>query len=104
MLVLAGNDGSQLELAAAALGTDPAQLQQAARFYVLEVLLFPAANQHRLLGASPGADADTLKRHYRLLQAWLHPDRLSRARSTRSPSAATDHFDFDSCLRRLLGR
>ena len=82
VLVLAGNDGSQLELAAAALGTDPAQLQQAARFYVLEVLLFPAANQHRLLGASPGADADTLKRHYRLLQAWLHPDRAEDGTGT----------------------
>ena len=75
LLVLAGNEGPPLEQAAATLAIDPASLQQAARFYVLEVLLFAAADDYRLLGTSPGADAVTLKRHYRLLQSWLHPDR-----------------------------
>lgn len=75
LLALVGHDRQLLEQRARALRTEPAQLQRIARFYVQEVLLFPDADDQRLLGAPAGADAATLKRHHRLLQSWLHPDR-----------------------------
>ena len=77
VLALAGGERGHLERTAEALATDPDRLQQAARFYVQEVLLFQGAEDRRLLGLPPGADAATLKRHYRLLQSWLHPDRAN---------------------------
>lgn len=75
VLALIGSEGRQLEQAATELGANPRELQQAARFYVQEILLFPGADDYRLLGVAPGADTNTLKRHYRMLQSWLHPDR-----------------------------
>ena len=53
-----------------------ARLREAARFYAREVLFFPQADAYRTLGVAPDASAEQIKAHHRLLQHWLHPDRL----------------------------
>lgn len=60
---------------AASFGEDPENLQEAARFYVREVLFYQGADAYRVLGVSHDADHVTLRKHHRLLQQWLHPDR-----------------------------
>ncbi|WP_155953090.1 hypothetical protein [Pseudoxanthomonas suwonensis] len=81
LLALVGGEPGRLERAAREVDADPDTLLQAARFYVQEILLFPEADDHRVLGLAPGADAATLKSHYRALQSWLHPDRGEAGRA-----------------------
>lgn len=45
------------------------------RFYLQQSLLVEEGDPHRTLGVAPGADIAVLRRHHKLLQAWLHPDR-----------------------------
>ena len=54
-------------------------MREAAQFYVREILLFPQADAYRILGVSDDASQDVIKTHHRLLQRWLHPDRLQHA-------------------------
>lgn len=56
-------------------GESEARVVEAARFYVREVLFHPQASAYRVLGVEPGASAEEIKAHHRLLQLWLHPDR-----------------------------
>lgn len=53
-----------------------ARVREAARFYAREVLFFPQADAYRVLGVDSNANAEQIKAHHRLLQHWLHPDRL----------------------------
>ena len=62
--------------AARALGESESTLRDAARFYAREVLFFPQADAYRVLGLQQDAGAGKIKAHHRLLQHWLHPDRL----------------------------
>ena len=76
LLQLATGQPARLAEASAHTGVDAADLLEASRFFVREVLLYPDADDYRVLGLRPGADLDSLKTHYRLLLAWLHPDRV----------------------------
>ena len=69
--------GSETELAEAgkARGRDPIALRQAAIFFLQQALLCPGADSHRILGLAPGATAEEIRDHRRLLLKWLHPDR-----------------------------
>lgn len=69
----------RLQQAVRASGESAASVREAARFYVREILLFPAADAYRTLGVPRGADSATIKAHHRLLQHWLHPDRTTSA-------------------------
>ncbi|KAF1687189.1 hypothetical protein B1992_04155 [Pseudoxanthomonas broegbernensis] len=75
LLLLAAGQPARLDEAAARTGMDAAELLEAARFFVREVLLHPDADDYRVLGLRQGADFDSIKAHHRILQAWLHPDR-----------------------------
>jgi hypothetical protein len=68
---------SEPELAAASKtrGRDPKVLRQAAIFYLQQALLYPGADNYRVLGLSPGATVKDIRDHKRLLLKWLHPDR-----------------------------
>ncbi len=57
-------------------GEPEARIREAAQFYAREVLFFPQADAYRVLGVDTGASAEQIKSHHRLLQHWLHPDRL----------------------------
>jgi hypothetical protein len=75
LAVAAGTVPEVLSEAAAAFNEAPERLREAARFYAREVMFFPGADAYRVLGVSADASAQQIKAHYRLLQAWLHPDR-----------------------------
>lgn len=68
-----------LRTAAARFAESEASIRDAARFYVREVLLFPHADAYRVLGVEADAPLADIKAHYRLLQRWLHPDRIQDA-------------------------
>lgn len=64
-----------LEEAARQSGKEPRFINVAAEFYVQQVLLFPTADSHRVLGVRPGAPREEMRTHMRWLMTWLHPDR-----------------------------
>ncbi|KLJ00725.1 hypothetical protein [Luteimonas sp. FCS-9] len=75
VIEIASGDDDALRAAVARTGHAPAELLEATRFYVQQVLLADGADAYRVLGARPGAEHARLRRHHRLLLRWLHPDR-----------------------------
>lgn len=76
VLDVAAGGGRAIEAGCLATGADAAELQEAARFYVQQVLLHPDADAYRVLGLTDDATTREIKRHYLTLQRWLHPDRV----------------------------
>ncbi len=76
ILALMTGQSERLHSAADRLGIDPDTLLYAMRCYVREVMLHPAADDARMLGLTAHSGPDDLKRNYRALQSWLHPDRM----------------------------
>lgn len=72
LLKLAGGSRPGLETAALA---SPDELRAAALFFVEQVLLHHDASHYRVLGLEPGATAERIKEHHRLLMRLFHPDR-----------------------------
>lgn len=75
LIELAAGEPGKVARAAASSNEAPERVLEAARFYVREVLLFPAADAFRVLGVAPDASNEQIKLHHRHLQHWLHPDR-----------------------------
>ena len=75
LLEVAGGSHSAANAAAQSTGATPAELLEASRFFVQQVLFTEGATAYRVLGASQDAEQSTLVTHHRLLQRWLHPDR-----------------------------
>lgn len=75
LLALLSGRGARLRAAAAEAGADEGLLLEAARGYVRDAMLHEEADDARLLGLGPCSQLEDLKRNYRALQAWLHPDR-----------------------------
>jgi hypothetical protein len=69
--------GSEIALAEAGKGRgrDPNTLREAAILFLQQALFQPGADSHRVLGLVPGATAEDIREHRRLLLKWLHPDR-----------------------------
>lgn len=69
--------GSQPLLAETAqgCGLDEQAVQEAARFFVQQILLEPGTDPYRVLGVGTDATAQQLRTHFHWLQRWLHPDR-----------------------------
>lgn len=76
LIVLAAGVAVPLAAASARSGELPAQVLEAARFYIREIMLFHGADAYRVLGVSPSASEAQIKLNYRHLQHWLHPDRV----------------------------
>lgn len=74
--IAAGTQPAQLAEQARRFDVSEADILEAARFYAREVLLHPQADAYRVLGVMPDAGDAQIKAHYRLLQHWLHPDRV----------------------------
>ncbi len=70
-----GVSATTLADAANRTGEAQADLLEAARFYIREILFYQGADAYRVLGLTRDADPGTIRSHYRLLQQWLHPDR-----------------------------
>ena len=74
--IAAGVMPDALGRAVTAFDESESRIVEACRFYVREVLFHPSADAYRLLGVDRGASGQEIKRHHRILQHWLHPDRL----------------------------
>ena len=74
--IAAGAMPDALAEAVRTFGEPEARIREAAQFYVREVLFFPQADAYRVLGVDADASDASIKAHHRLLQHWLHPDRL----------------------------
>lgn len=72
---LAAGDDALYRQIESATGEPRAQLEEAAIFYLQQVLFAPGADSYRVLGVAPDAADEQIKQHFRLLQRWLHPDR-----------------------------
>jgi hypothetical protein len=75
LLRIAAGDAEAEGTAATAAERPPAVVQQAATFFIEQILFAPNADSYRVLGASPQASAAELRRNVALLLRWLHPDR-----------------------------
>ena len=75
VLRLAGGDADAAAAAREATGLDDAELAEAAALLLHQLLFFDGADHYRVLGVDADVDAEDLKRHYRALMRWLHPDR-----------------------------
>jgi DnaJ-domain-containing protein 1 len=76
--IVAGD--TEVERAAATLVDRPPQVvRQAAGFFIEQILFAPDADSYQVLGASPQASSDELRRNVGFLLKWLHPDLDSRS-------------------------
>lgn len=75
VLRLAGGDAEAVAAGREATGLDEAELAEAAALLLQQLLFFDGADHYRVLGVEADAEAEDLKRHYRALMRWLHPDR-----------------------------
>ena len=73
--IATGSRGDALQAALARTNEPEADLVEAVRFYLREVLFHSGADAYRMLGLARDASAEQIKTHHRLLQQWLHPDR-----------------------------
>ena len=73
--IATGSRGDALQEAMARTDETEADLVEAVRFYLREVLFHSGADAYRMLGLARDASAEQIKTHHRLLQQWLHPDR-----------------------------
>lgn len=56
-------------------GLNDGELAEAAVLLLHYLLFFDDADHYRVLGVAADADDEQIKRHYRALMRWLHPDR-----------------------------
>lgn len=75
VLAIAAGSADSLRQASARTGYGDAELVEASRFYIQQVLLADGSDAYRSLGARRDAEQSTLRDHHRLLLRWLHPDR-----------------------------
>ena len=90
LLAAAGNNGAEPPSTpfgvASAQGEGHGEQQKAAMFFIEQILLAHNASHYRVLGVEPGAGAETIKEHHRLLMRLFHPDRQT------APDERTDAF------------
>lgn len=72
---IAAGDEQAIAAASASTSLDQADLGTAAGLLLQNLFFFDGADSYRTLGVRPDADAAQIKRHYRWLVRWLHPDR-----------------------------
>ena len=65
-------------------GEDVSGEQQAARFFIEQVLMSHSAGHYHVLGVDPDARPEEIKEHHRLLMRLFHPDRQT------TPDAQSD--------------
>lgn len=74
LLAIAAGDEDALGDAKRGTNLPERALQEAAAFYVEQILLHPDADYYRVLGAGTHATTAELRRNMALLMRWLHPD------------------------------
>jgi hypothetical protein len=74
LLRIVADDGDAIERYARHLEKTPAELRDAAAFYLEQIILTPGADSYRVLGTQRHAPATELRRNLVLLCRWLHSD------------------------------
>lgn len=94
LLQLAVGDEAPTRQAAELTGRSGKFLQEAAAFFIEQIMLHPGADSYRVLGAA-GAKAtnEELRRNMALLLRWLHPDRSSEGMRTVFASRVTNAWN-----------
>src|SRR5688572_4745601 len=90
LLQLAVGDEAPTRQAAELTGRSVKFLQEAAAFFIEQILLHPDADHYRVLGAGPKDSNEDLRRNMALLLRWLHPDRSSEGMRTMLASRVTN--------------
>lgn len=75
LLRIAAGEADALESAAASTAESATAIQEAACFYIQQVMFAPGSNSFRVMGVDPDASDERIREHYRWLARWLHPDR-----------------------------
>ena len=81
LLEVANADAAAIERARRRTGYPDHFLEEAAAFYIEQVLLDRHADSYRILGGSPVSSHAELRRNMALMMRWLHPDRKSQRSS-----------------------
>jgi hypothetical protein len=74
MLAIAGGNEDAIRQAQQYTGQPRATLQEAAAFFVEQVLLAYDSDSYRVLGGTQRSSHEELRRNMALLMRWLHPD------------------------------
>ncbi|WP_332079875.1 DnaJ domain-containing protein [Methylocystis borbori] len=74
LLRVVAKEGDALKTFAGRLEKSPEELQEAAAFYLEQVVLAPGADSYRVLGTQRHASAADLRQNLALLCKWLHSD------------------------------
>ena len=74
LLRIVGGDHAAAAEAAELTDRSADVMQNAAAFFIEQILFYPEADSYRVLGASRDAKASELRHNMALLLAWLHPD------------------------------
>lgn len=74
LLRVAAGEPEALSEASALTERSPAALQDAARFFIEQILWHQSADSFRVLGGDAETGIGDLKRNMALLMSWLHPD------------------------------
>jgi hypothetical protein len=83
LLEIAAGEEPVIRSAAELLERPPQVLNEAAAFFIEQVLMAPESDSYRVLGASRNSSSADLRRNMALLLRWAHPDadRLGGARA-----------------------
>ena len=81
LLEIANADAAAIEQARRRTGYPDHFLEEAAAFYIEQILLDRHADSYRILGGSPVSSHAELRRNMALMMRWLHPDRKSQRSS-----------------------
>jgi hypothetical protein len=82
LLKVAAGDQDALADAATCMDQPETVLQDAAGFFIEQVMLHPSSDNYRVLGASCDASSELLRRHMAFLMRWLHPDIVAKGIKT----------------------
>lgn len=74
LLRIAAGDNEAAQEAVRIADRPVAVVQEAAAFFVEQILLCPEADSYRVLGAGPQATGSELRHNMAMLMKWLHPD------------------------------
>jgi hypothetical protein len=74
LLEIAAAEPDALRDAVSITGRSEPTLRKAAGFFIEQVMLDEKADYYRMLGASPSAPNEDIRRHMALIMRWLHPD------------------------------
>ena len=89
LLEIATGNEQALDEAATSTTLSPERLQDAAGFFIEQILLHHRADSYRVLGVRRDADRTVVARHLRLLMKWLHPDAIQAGAAEAGMSEAT---------------